>query len=380
MKQALGAAVFRVAPEALLLTAACVWLVNSLHARPDDGSAARSLMRAVLPLTDAEEPDPNTLLFKSRQAKAGDGEESDGVGDVGELPYNPYGAIFLRRIILNVDVPRMVRDPDLVGLSSDGFKYFFKMSEEEIRYKFHSVGMVPAGVQSVHRVVTNKTHRTPVFIEIENENDDLLFNLESKGYRLPTPPVDDGSDMEVDDDARNDPPDIDRKVSDMYKQFLVDMAVKSPVPRGVENGSYLKLTANERQKVTEDLYNQTRLSDVWREVAWKLGSIEDRERVFAHLFPVPGHETSNKAQNYRGCRYYQTWKEICASADEKTALAIRTVVRNKVILLEWIPFSTSDRMWNSRDKAKGFERFPPGTQGPAPQVLCRKRPTWEAEN
>lgn len=377
MKQVEGPRVFRVTQEALLLTAACVWLVNCLHARPDDGSAARSLMRAVLPLTDAESPDQETLLFVSR----GKGEESDSDGDLSDLPYNPFGAIFLRRIKLDLDVPRMERNAWLPGLSSDAFQYIFKGSEEEIRYRYNPVGIIPHGVQSVHRIVTNKTHRTPIFREDDsNQRDETLFNLEARGYRLPSPPVDDGSDMEDEGEARNDARDIDRKVSDMYKQFLVDMAVKSPAPRGVHKPSYLKLTENERVKVTEDLYNQTRLSDVWREVSWKLGSAEEREMVFGHLFPPPGHETSNKAQNYRGCRYYRIWKEICATADVHTAQEIRKVIRRKVIVLKWLPFAVSDRMWSTSQKSKGFERFPRGSTGPAPHILCRETPTWEDGN
>jgi len=42
-------------PESLLLTAACLWLINSLHAQPEDGPAAHKLMRAVLPITEADE-------------------------------------------------------------------------------------------------------------------------------------------------------------------------------------------------------------------------------------------------------------------------------------------------------------------------------------
>jgi len=42
-------------PESLLPTVACLWLTNSLYARPEDGPAAHELMRAVLPITEADE-------------------------------------------------------------------------------------------------------------------------------------------------------------------------------------------------------------------------------------------------------------------------------------------------------------------------------------
>lgn len=99
MKQQAGGGKFRVSDDALLLTAACVWLLNGLHARPGDGSAERSLMRAVLLTTDADRPDPNTVLFLSRE-RDGDSESEEDPG----LPYNPYGVIFLRSLQLNVEV------------------------------------------------------------------------------------------------------------------------------------------------------------------------------------------------------------------------------------------------------------------------------------
>ena len=54
--------------KALDLTAACVWLLNSLHARPEDGPAARKLMDVALPVGEAEDyrhddNDANTPLL-----------------------------------------------------------------------------------------------------------------------------------------------------------------------------------------------------------------------------------------------------------------------------------------------------------------------------
>jgi len=53
-------------PESLLLTAACLWLTNSLYAWPEDGPAACELMRAVLPITEANE-DMEIAAYNSRR-------------------------------------------------------------------------------------------------------------------------------------------------------------------------------------------------------------------------------------------------------------------------------------------------------------------------
>lgn len=375
MQQANGRPELRVTYEALLLTAACVWLLNGLHSRPDDGMAGRSLMRAILPLTDAADPDRNALIYRSWE-----GGDDDDEGEY-LIPYNPYGAIFLRRVVLDVDVPRFAYDPNVPALSDGAFEYLFGQSFEEVRYKYNPVGIVPRGVEATHRIITNKTKRTPRFIldtEVETQ-EGPLFDLASKGYSLPPPVHDDGSDMEMlgEDERARGAENIDEKVTRMYRQFLVDVVTKSPAPRGAARASYLKLTAHERVRVTEEVYQNLNLSDAWRSCRWKIGTTGERDLAFSHLFPEPEHETSSKVQNYTQCQYYRTWKEICATATPATSKAIRAALRRKVFSLNWIPYACSDKMWATAQKLKGFQRLPPGTTGPAPHILCRAMPTWE---
>lgn len=61
--QVQGAREHRATQKALLLVVALVWLVNGLHSRPDDGSASRNLMSAILPHVEHEGADPNTLAY-----------------------------------------------------------------------------------------------------------------------------------------------------------------------------------------------------------------------------------------------------------------------------------------------------------------------------
>ncbi|KAF9033687.1 hypothetical protein BDP27DRAFT_1374978 [Rhodocollybia butyracea] len=189
--------------------------------------------------------------------------------------------------------------PDTAYTPPKSFKYLFKGTVGDIEYWFHPVGIIPRGVQPVRQVVTNKTHRTRTFVESDTDPRDVnLFNLGSKGLSLPLPLVDDGSDMEVDNEQTNTSPDIDFKVYHIYRQFLVDMALKSSTTKQGGGPSYMKLNKEEQVRVMEDLYNNLKLSDMWNEVFWKVGTPASREQVFRHLFPPKGHKASPKAQNY----------------------------------------------------------------------------------
>lgn len=114
--QANGRDSLRLLPDALTLTAACVWLTNSLHARPEDGPASRRLMDAALPLTDPEGVSDTVLGYRTSTAARAeeDVEEDEGEEEEEEedghpragAPYIPYGCIFLRRMVIG-DVPRL---------------------------------------------------------------------------------------------------------------------------------------------------------------------------------------------------------------------------------------------------------------------------------
>lgn len=368
----------RVKPDALLLTAACVWLINSLHSRPDDGKASKALMQRILPLTDSIDPDPNTLLFRSWDYR----DDTDDYW----IPFSPYGAIFLRRVMLDVEVPRMALDTYVTPLPEDCFSYLFDATEEHIRHKYAPVGIIPRGVEATQRVVTNKTQRTPRFVEEAHENEpthrSLLFDLASKGFKLPPPTIDDGSDMEVDGEpvapciVRT----IDEVVTEMYRQFLSDVINKSPSPRSSSLPSYCTLTASQKLTVTEDLYKNINFKDIWRQCNWKITQKNDWELAFSHLFPERSHEASSRIQNYTQCRYYQTWKEICTTADPACVDAIRAAIRKRVSRFKWLPYACCDKMWRTSTKEKKGDkvwvRFPPGSSGPAPHIISRIKPCW----
>ena len=77
-QQANGASHARLIPEALALTAACVWLLNGLHARPEDGPAARRLMDATFPLSEAQALNPDVFAYNTSRRAGWQEEEEEG--------------------------------------------------------------------------------------------------------------------------------------------------------------------------------------------------------------------------------------------------------------------------------------------------------------
>ena len=371
--QAVGPAALCVRPEAPLLTAASIWLINGLHACPYDGHASRNLMEAVLPITEASDADADMLAFPPR-TRTGFEEEEEEEEEAAVIPYNPFGVVFLRCMKLNVTVPRMRAGGRF--LSDSAFKFLFGATEEEVHYRYYSIGLIPPEATHKVRVITNKTRVTPTFVNFSDEPQPALFHLAEKGYTLPPPPQDDGSDIETETEDDPNGNDIDFSISQMWRQFLIDMAVKTPVARGAASPSYLKLSADGRTSVGEDFYKIITLSDIWRACQYKVASREDWNLAFDHLFPPREHKTSAKAQNYRQCKYYIKWKEICVTADEATVAGIRHQIKKKMNKLVWIPHACQDKLWPTATKAK-FTRLPPNSTGPAPRILVKQKPTWQ---
>ena len=395
--QALGSPALRVKPEALLLTAASLWLVNSLHARPDDGPASRNLMEAVLPLTDTNDPDQLIIAFHPRRRGEGqEEEESDDEEDSDPaLPYHPYGVIFLRRIMLD-NVPRMRAGGGY--LNPAAFRCIFGDTPEGVEHTYYTVGIIPASSLAGQRVVTNKSKRTPTFIIAEagpsrladraDGADDMevdqpanlaastpLFNLAEKGLQLPPPAVDSGSDMEeLSEEQREPEKDIDQTITDLFRQFMTDMMVKVPNPRGSGNPSYCLLDRDARLRASEDLFKNGELSDIWRACQYKVGSREDFNLVLYHLFPPCEHKTG-KVQNYRQCQYYIKWKTICATAKPNTVNTIHLAIKQRIDKFTWLPHACQDKMWPTK-ALNGFTRYPPDSKGPAPRILHHVAPLF----
>jgi hypothetical protein len=391
--QAHGPSKLRVKPEALLLTAACVWLINSLHSRPDDGPSCRNLMQAVLPATHEE--DDMVLAYPPRNGQggdAGDGDDEDDSDDEADRgnPYNPYGVIFLRKIMPGKlyplpengeawsrtrSVPRMRMGGPL--LSSSAFQYHFGATEEEVRHKYHSVGRLPKGQPNPRRP-SNKAKCTPAYSQQPGTPEPIIFRLAAKGHALPPPIIDDGSDNEG--GGYSSSGGIDQVTSKLWRQFLADAANKAPNPKRMGYASYSKLSHEERRSAREDHYKNLNLAEIWNACYWKVANQSEWDRAFDNLFPAACQVTSSRVQNYYQCLYYTRWKEICGDLKGtkeglETLDAMRKSLKRRFNTLFWVPDAYQDKMWPTNLPAGNtrFRRFPPGSNGPAPRIIFRER-------
>jgi hypothetical protein len=255
-------------------------------------------MDAVLPITDAEGVPRDILAYDTSVRPEWQEEEEEEGSDHGGVPYNPYGCLFLRRLVVR-EVPRLRYGGRL--LPPPAFKFWFGVTREEVLIKYMKTGIVDKKAAAMTRPATNK-RRIPTYVNLSDAPEPNLFNLEAQGHSLPSPVIDDGSDVD-DRPPTPEPPTVDGFLSTLFRQFMIDLTMKSPNPRGITNPSYMKLTNEERQKLREDIYQSLVLSDTFTAVAYRNASAADWERAFKWLFPMPGYKTTDGVQNYPGCPY-----------------------------------------------------------------------------
>ena len=248
--QSQGPKEHRSAQEALLLVAALVWLANGLHSRPDDGSAGRNLMTAVLPLVERDGADANTLAFYA-QTDFGDGQNED---DDSRLPYIPHGLVFFKTLKLeSVPVRRFHRGNHLADFA---FLFFFGKDYDSIADLVFPVGIVCQRLPPRDRI-GNRTHMTAApFQLMDEEPQPCPFGLAERGYQLPPPVLDQGSDMDLDSDDADEEGEedgggknIDEVLTKIWRCFLCDIIRKSPNPKGASSPSYCKISKAARNQI-----------------------------------------------------------------------------------------------------------------------------------
>jgi hypothetical protein len=205
------------------------------------------------------------------------------------------------------------------------------------------------------------------------------FNLSRRGYRLPSPAHDAGSDASQDShDSEDENGDIDIQLTKVWRQFLLDVTSKSPNKRHAYEGSYCILTKDQRLGVNEATYKNQRLSDYFVDCQWKVPEETEWDLVFNRLFPPKnGKPLAGKVQNYETTTYYPEWAKLKERADENTFNRMRRALRMKFDCLYWMPFAQTDRIWGTKpdikfSKSSGIDR-----KAAAPQIFVRFAPaTW----
>jgi hypothetical protein len=377
-QQATGASVSRLIPEALTLTAACVWLLNGLHARPEDGPAARRLMDAALPLSEAEGLNTDVLAYNTFRRAGWQEDEDEGEEDRvprTRVPYIPYGCVFFRRIMIGEIVPRLRIGGTL--LAESAFKFWFDgMTIEQVKAMYQRSGIIPRSALAAIRP-TNKG-RMPIYTNLTGAQEPTLFDLQSQGHTLPPPIQDNGSDIEDRSSTHsdNEPSTIDTFLTQLWRQFIIDVIFKAPNPRGNTNPSYFKLSAAQRREGKDDILKNLTLSDLFTNVAYRKGTKQDWKRAFKWLFPQPGFKTTNAIQNYPSCPYFQKWMNFIENPDDmEVVTASRLEIWKKFKTLCWIPDAQQDKMWPTK-AVSGFTRWPKSTgsrgkDAAAPRILLK---------
>ena len=330
-------------------------------------------MECVLPLLRDRDIDQLLIPFVPRHARhvlqpeeEEEGEEEE--NGTGLIPYFPFGAIFLWRIMLRPGTAPRMRESHL-SLSEAAFKFIFGESLDMVRYTYNQPGIMPASELRQIRP-GNKSKRTATHIP-QAGGDPVLFSFSQHGYSLPPPVVDGGSDMDEEEDNPN-PTGIDEHITQIFNQFIQDIFEKAPNTKGASKPSYCILTRAARLAAKEELLQHKRLSEIWGAYQYKTASKQDLEYAFNHMFPPMNHVTG-KTQGYRQCTYYLQWKEFCSTATAMTVNSVRQEIKKRVMKLAWIPHASQDKLWPTSYKST-FTRVPPGPPNPAPRILIRGVP------
>ena len=187
------------------------------------------------------------------------------------------------------------------------------------------------------------------------------------------PSQDEGSDLEDEDEDGRDQGDVDRRLTTLWLQFIQDVTQKVPNRKGSHREGYCRLSAEEREVSNEGLYKNLHLSHFFNDCQWRVGSEDDWNTVFNHLFPLGDKPAS--VQNYRQTIYFGMWQKMKGDAEDKETLdTIRKALKSKFSTLLWFPSAEAGRIWVTRLHA-GYKKFVNVGQ-PAPWVLCRREPVW----
>ena len=395
-----GEADVRCSKQALLLTAACAWVLNGIHSTPDMGASSRDLMNAILPHVDREGADVNILAYGTPVDEYEDISENDSEDDDDgplakrrrdalTLPAIPWGLLFHRDIRLGPShpVPRFVEEGDFI--SDKTFTFFFKVAPKNISNLIVDATLCAP----VHPArITNKRKRTTTFVPLDKQR--ALFKLRNKGLALRPRDHDSGSDIELSSDSDSDDdseferarqrqrlnrlpanPTIDEELTFLWRQFLLDLTSVSPNMKGSANPSYCKLTTSQRLLVNESTYRNERLSDYFIDVQWKIVESKKWDSNFEYFFPNFDYQLSPKAQGWKQCQYFLKWQSMMQRTDNKTIEFMRAAMKRRFDTLYWVPRAEKERPWSTK-RVQTFEKPIPNTNA-APQVFVRDfGPEW----
>lgn len=178
-----------------------------------------------------------------------------------------------------------------------------------------------------------------------------------------------GADDEDDLDFLGAGTDLDAYVDRMWAQFAFDLIQLSPNIKDRTLNSYVTLSPEQRREVTAKLFQQFKLpfvSALYRSVDRKGWSLH-----FDSLFPPMAKETTAAFQAIAKSRYFLHWQKLRSQLSPEHFARLRGKLEPVFNQLWWLPYTQSDRVWDTRKPAKedGWTRLRP--------ELSPEDPLWD---
>ncbi len=172
----------------------------------------------------------------------------------------------------------------------------------ELREKISTVksSWAECSSRKTHVVYPTKLALQPLELPPAEPEEPIIFNLAARGYHLPPLQHDEGSDIgEIIDltDNENDSDmegDIDKKLTQLWRQFLVDVTAKVSNRKGAFAPSYCILSKFERDNVNQKTYQNLNLRAYFDNCQYRTATRHDWNAAFDKCWPLPGDATHSE--------------------------------------------------------------------------------------
>ncbi|KAF6745326.1 hypothetical protein DFP72DRAFT_824616 [Ephemerocybe angulata] len=367
--------------QALLLIATIPWLVNSLHATIDVGSASRELIQAIFPRAERDEVIRNDdLPYPMPVGPLSDEEVLDGVDST--VPVVDRGVYFVRYLQVGPrqEVPRF---PGAVRLSEAAWTFLLGSTPGKLRTYLNSLA---ATTDSHPDRIHNKKRQRRVVHDPESAPALELELPALEGLQVTSTAA---AANDEDDDVPEtttveaeffEDPTITVIAQEILRQFFVDILNVSPNGKRVTSGSSIRLSDDERNAATIETYQEKNFAKLFNASRYLIGSPEQWRAVFDKLFPPKGVGAPKFSQNYRTTAYFPAWVALGNRTSEETFNLVRDSIWKTVFKkVFWMPFAQSDRIWFSKPNSRYVEFPAQEDRVPFLNILVKSKPTFSPE-
>ena len=349
--QAIEQSVHRVrcTPQVLGMGAIAVWMWNATVFRPGEQRWETPLMNAAA-FWDSDDED-NLATEQELEDMAASGDYAPALQSRG-LYF--LSAIEYRRDVFCLPAARSLSDNEYAMVynveSMSALQFTMKQSEIQ---QAKQVDQVPRQT----RRILNRAHTR------HSPARDIPLGLDNSGVRLRAPR---GFEevariaQQAEDANNNGQGIVDREVNIIWQEFLRDIiAIVPTTRRGV--GCYCTLDSEAKSAVTEATYQATALP--FKFALLKIAPMDTWDVTFFNrFFPstamLPGRPT--RVQHWPQCHYWMRWTSLLDQVpDSNHQEEIRIRLRHQFKELVWLPWSASDKIWQTSKRETGqYQRLP----------------------